>query len=120
MWSFIRDARNAPELNCHLEDDIYYISTVQTKFPLFNYISNIHFNLIILRCMVYLYSFAPLVGVFNYNYNKAVSWVGGARTSYVQLPKLATFVQRFLPFLATFSIHIRTTLVQILPILAII
>ena len=41
-------------------------------------------------------------------------------TSYVQLPKLATFVQCFLPFLATFSIHIRTTLVQILPILAII
>ena len=26
--SFIRGARNAPELNCHLEDDIYYISTV--------------------------------------------------------------------------------------------
>ena len=26
--SFIRDARNAPELNRHLEDDIYYISTV--------------------------------------------------------------------------------------------
>ena len=32
---------------------------------------------------------------------------------YVQLPKLATFVQRFLSFLATFSIHIRTTLVHI-------
>ena len=26
--SFIRDALNAPELNRHLEDDIYYISTV--------------------------------------------------------------------------------------------
>ena len=39
---------------------------------------------------------------------------------YVQLPKLATFVQRFLSFLATFSIHILTTLVQILPFLAII
>ena len=37
-----------------------------------------------------------------------------------QLPKLATFVQHFLPFLATFSIHIRTTLVYILPFLAII
>ena len=26
--SFIRDARSAPELNCHLEDDICYMSTV--------------------------------------------------------------------------------------------
>ena len=41
------------------------------------------------------------------------------RSKYVQLPKLATFV-RFLPFLANFSIHIRVTLVQILPFLAII
>ena len=26
--SFIRDARSAPELNCHLDDDICYMSTV--------------------------------------------------------------------------------------------
>ena len=26
--SFIRDARSAPDLNCHLEDDICYMSTV--------------------------------------------------------------------------------------------
>ena len=38
--------------------------------------------------------------------------------SYVPLPKLATFVC-FLPFLATCGIHVRTTRVQILPILAI-
>ena len=26
--TFIRDARSAPELNCHLEDNICYMSTV--------------------------------------------------------------------------------------------
>ena len=39
---------------------------------------------------------------------------------YIQLPKLPTFVHCFLPFLATFCIHITATFVQMLPFLAII
>ena len=39
---------------------------------------------------------------------------------YFQLPKLTTFVQCFLPFLATFCIHITTTFVQMLPFLGLI